>query len=476
MKKTKFILILNLFVDLINCLQINSNKGYLYPTEKWFDQRLDHFDLTEDRLFKQRYFVSDQYWDKLEGPLFFYAGNEGDVTSFVNNTGFIWDIAPLFKAKVIFAEHRYYGVTLPFGKQKPSVKTKKEFSKLNSEQALADYALLLTSEIEAARQFQNKKLKIVSFGGSYGGMLSAWLRIKFPHIVDASVASSAPINYFYEQVDCSLFNKVVTDGFKQTPVKGEKCVKNIQRSWDVIKQFDSIDNGMEKLSYIFKTCEELETSNQLIDWITETFSELAMVNYPYPAQFLADLPAWPLNRTCDEVSQNGLNDFQLLVSMQNALGIFHNFSGNAECFNIGSTDNSKIDGNLWEYQTCTEMVMPFCSNGQTDMFPPASWNLLNFTSQCKKKYGTTPRSRWQVINYGGSYLKYATKILFMNGLLDPWHVGSPMKSVSMGTRVVNMWGAAHHLDLRHVRDDLPQSVKDAHNIEIALIQKWLAEV
>jgi PREDICTED: prolylcarboxypeptidase isoform 1 preproprotein-like len=72
--------------------------------------------LTNKKLFKQRIVSSDKYWCD-QCPIFFYAGNEGNIWSFVNNTGFMWENAPLYKAKVIFAEHRYYGTSLPFGDQ-----------------------------------------------------------------------------------------------------------------------------------------------------------------------------------------------------------------------------------------------------------------------------------------------------------------------------------------------------------------------
>ena len=39
------------------------------------------------------------------GPIFVYTGNEAPITAFWNNSGFLFDIAPKFRALVIFAEH-----------------------------------------------------------------------------------------------------------------------------------------------------------------------------------------------------------------------------------------------------------------------------------------------------------------------------------------------------------------------------------
>lgn len=51
---------------------------------------------------------------------------------------------------------------------------------LNSEQALADLAAFSQS---MAMKFNLTNSKWISFGGSYPGSLSAWFRLKYPHLV-----------------------------------------------------------------------------------------------------------------------------------------------------------------------------------------------------------------------------------------------------------------------------------------------------
>jgi lysosomal Pro-X carboxypeptidase len=52
---------------------------------------------------------------------------------------------------------------------------------LTSEQALADYAVLIQHIKVTIPGAANSK--VIAFGGSYGGMLAAWFRMKYPNVV-----------------------------------------------------------------------------------------------------------------------------------------------------------------------------------------------------------------------------------------------------------------------------------------------------
>ncbi|CAN7032138.1 unnamed protein product [Brassica oleracea var. botrytis] len=89
---------------------------------------------------------------------------------------------------LFFIERRFYGESTPFGKK--SHRTAEIFGYLNSQQALADYAILIRS---LKQNLSSEASHVVVFGGSYGG---TWFRLKYPHIAIGAFASSAPILQF----------------------------------------------------------------------------------------------------------------------------------------------------------------------------------------------------------------------------------------------------------------------------------------
>lgn len=88
-------------------------KNQLYET-KYYTQILDHFTFTPQsyQTFQQRYLVSYKYWGgaKENAPIFVYTGNEGDIEWFTQNTGFMFEQAPPFKALLVFIEVRKFTV------------------------------------------------------------------------------------------------------------------------------------------------------------------------------------------------------------------------------------------------------------------------------------------------------------------------------------------------------------------------------
>lgn len=52
------------------------------------------------------------------------------------------------------------------------------------------------------------------------------------------------------------------------------------------------------MSSVLNLCSELKTDEDvttLKSWLSDVYTNLAMVDYPYPANFLAPLPANPIN-------------------------------------------------------------------------------------------------------------------------------------------------------------------------------------
>ncbi|CAK7338264.1 unnamed protein product [Dovyalis caffra] len=124
--------------------QTKASKPKIPSKIQYFPQVLDHFTFQpkSSKIFYQKCLINSHYWH-IGAPIFVYTGNEGDIEWFAANTGFLLDIAPKFRALLVFIEHRFYGESMPFGKE--SYKSAETLGYLNSQQALADFAVLIRS-------------------------------------------------------------------------------------------------------------------------------------------------------------------------------------------------------------------------------------------------------------------------------------------------------------------------------------------
>ncbi|XP_016994255.2 lysosomal Pro-X carboxypeptidase [Drosophila takahashii] len=437
---------------------------------KEFPVPVDHWSFSSNATFNIRYLYNDSFVDKANArtPIFFYTGNEGDIELFAQNTGFLWEQAERQRALVIFAEHRYYGKSLPFGSSTFNASMPEHLAYFTVEQTLEDYAMLITF------LRNDRQMPVVAFGGSYGGMLAAWFRMKYPHLIAGSLAASAPILQFPGITDCDIFSRIVTSVFQNA--YNANCTVNIAKSWKLFETLAGNEAGKKQISDAFHLCTPLKTDDDLkkfLDYVEEVYSNLAMVNYPYASSFLAPLPAYPVRQVCYYLKDLHTTDADLLHAMSSALAVYTNYTGSSKCLDISATSNADESG--WNIQSCNQMVMPFCSNGTETMFRTSTWNFKEVAEKCQKNYRLSPKPFDIILRYGGRNLEAATNIIFSNGLLDPWSGGGVLQSPNDKIFVIILPEGAHHLDLRHSDPADPPSVRDARNKEAAIIERWIQD-
>ncbi|KAM8716190.1 hypothetical protein ACLKA7_003125 [Drosophila subpalustris] len=436
-----------------------------------FTVPLDHFSFLSNASFNIRYLYNESYADKTnpESPIFFYTGNEGDIEWFAQNTGFMWELAAQLRAVVVFAEHRYYGKSMPFGSDTFNTSKPDHLAFFTVEQTLEDYALLITY-LRSGRE-----RPVVAFGGSYGGMLAAWFRMKYPHIVNGALAASAPILQFPGLTPCDIFDKITTSVYETA--YNANCSANIGKSWKAFETLAANDAGKKQLGDIFRLCDPITNAddlNQFMDYLEDIYANLAMTNYPYNTTFLAPVPAYPVRQVCFYLKDLHLNDTDLIHSLASALAVYTNYTGAEKCVDYKySKSSTTLDNKGWEIQSCNQMVMPFCSNSSDTMYRTKAWNVREISDKCFKKFHLTPKPYDIELRYGGNKLESVSNIIFSNGLLDPWSGGGVLQAPNNQVYVIILPEGAHHLDLRSSNPSDPASVTDARRREAAIIEGWI---
>ena len=463
-------------------------------TLKWIEQPLDHFSYSAtDKTFHQRYYVNAERWLPGHGPIFFYVGNEADVGTYVNATGLMWENAAHFRAMLVFAEHRFYGKSQPTayhngGHAARTIDGGHPY--LTHELALADYAVLIAS---LRAEHNASKSPVIVFGGSYGGKLAAWMRLKYGAAVAGAISASAPLLAFHGQQppwDSGSYYRVITNTATHY---SPHCSANVRSAFPLIAARAASASGRAQLAAAFSLCDtppDADAASMLRYFVRDAFDELAMGNYPWPSNYIAGtaakpMPAWPMKLACDPLAEPSLaaSPDALLRAISRAVSVLYNVSGDEKCFRLPHYPTpdfpaKPMDG-IWDWQWCTE-GMPdsfwFSTDGVRDMFWHQPYNQTLVDEHCRLAWGVTPRTSWIANEYGGRHMgRYHSNIVWSSGGYDGWSSAGVATNASSSLVAILIPDGGHHLDLMFSHPDDPPSVRGARALELAHIERWIAE-
>jgi pimeloyl-ACP methyl ester carboxylesterase len=451
--------------------------------EKYWNANLDNFEITGDNTFKQRYFVDDQYWiaGNRSGPVFICVGGEGPPldSSVLGNSVHCTDMVELGKkqhALLLALEHRFYGESVPT--QDLSVKN---LATLSAHQALADlagFSVFIRNEFK----LDDEKNKWVSWGGSYPGMLSAWFRLKFPNLVHAAVSSSAPVK---AAVDFLGYFNVVADAVAAEIIGGSQRCASIVREGhaQVGKLLESVE-GRNQLTKMFNICgsnqDILSDPDNQADWAGNGVVGIsAQDNYPACTE-----PLCNIQKICQFLNATGEDSLNSLASLSKS-----QFEGNCVQVDHQATINQLKNENVsnpsawdrvWYWQTCTEFAFyQTCEVGSKCLWTQGLNTVDQQLRVCKDVFGISAaevKSRVDFSNfYWGADKPSGSRVLFVNGQIDPWHALSLLESPDP-ENLPTLWvpGASHHFWTHPILPTDTSYIVDARNSIWSQVTRWLA--
>lgn len=435
-------------------------------------QPIDHFDALNSEMYNQKVYINTENWIKPSGPIFLFIGGEGALPNRSAYSGHHVEMAKRYGAMVVAAEHRFYGSSI-----NDNGLHLDQLEHLSSQQGLAD---LTRVHKYITDRFELTSNKWISFGGSYPGALSAWFRLKYPHLVFGAVASSAPVQ---AQTNFEGYNEVVAQSLTDSTVGGsQQCIKQI------VEAFQKIDSMIQanqtvQLEKDFLSCGPLSEKNDQMVFVNNLAGIFAGV-----VQYNNEVPGLNIQSLCKQMtkSDDSYKNLQMVYKMAmkllNQSCVDNSYSNFLSQFNNQTVDQaaSGVGIRQWTWQTCSQFgYYQTCDEGTSCPFS----RLLTLESNlviCRDIYKISPSSVPNFVEFTNEYYganrPKGTRVLFVNGSIDPWHFLSVLKSdVSLNETAVFINGTAHCADMASDRSTDPQSLKDARLMIQKVVHGWLQE-
>jgi serine protease 16 len=463
-------------------------------------QTLDHFDPSNLSTFQQRYFSTSRYLvpESEHEVTFLCVGGEGpgfDKSVLVDSAHCSGDMLELaqrlshhFRVSVnVYAlEHRYYGKSYPTFENNENPTTTKNLKYLSSRQALEDLARFISTMKQV---LPNGGGPWVTWGGSYPGFLSAQARMKYPALIFAAVSNSAPLQL---EVDFPGYLDRVAWDLQYAKIGGSpECLEIVKHGhMQAVDLLMTSPGHHALLADMFHVCNPatalLDRNNQnllLGDGLIEIY---AQGNDPSCGQDDQDRLC-NIERLCKAMTTvkktSNVTDLQILADIahrQSQDGL----ADDQDCRKVDweatlkelSTPNNSPDAyRSWLWQTCTEVGFY-----QTCMenCPFASYyHLVDMDLEiCRFAYNITnvyENVQSTLDHYGGLDINGGSRILSVNGNVDPWSVLGIGVSPKYSLPVEMVEGASHHFWTHAVKPtDAPEIVQIREYI-YSVVMDWL---
>ncbi|XP_048335895.2 probable serine protease EDA2 [Ziziphus jujuba] len=404
---------------------LSGSKNYLTTDELWFNQTLDHFSPYDHRQFSQRYYEYLDYFRIPDGPIFLRICGEGPCNGIAND--YIGVLAKKFGAAVVCLEHRYYGKSSPF-----TSLTTENLRYLSSKQALFDLAVF-RQFYQVSVNLKLNRTKVENpwfvFGVSYPGALSAWFRLKFPHLTCGSLASSAVVLAVYNYTE---FDQQVGES------AGPECKAALQETNQLIEERFKTNGKAVKRMF---GAAELEIDGDFMYFLADA----AAIAFQYGNP----------DKLCIPLVQAKKNGEDLVEAYAKYVKEYYvgTFGSSVQTYNQKHLKNTTLGENssdrLWWFQVCTEVAY-FQVAPANDSIRSSKVDTRYHLDLCKNVFGEGIYPDVVATNtyYGGTKIT-GSKIVFTNGSQDPWrHASKQSSSPDMPSYLITCHNCGHGTDLR----------------------------
>lgn len=418
---------------------------------------IDHFPDSDryaphvTKTFKNRYWFDASYY-KPGGPVIVLQSGETSGLGRLPflQKGIVKQLSEATGGIGVILEHRYYGHSQPFADL-----STEHLRFLTTEQALADEAYFAQNVVFPGMEdmdLTSNTTAYISYGGSYAGAFSAFLRTEYPDVFWGSISSSGVTKAIYDY--WAYYDPVTKYG---PPF----CISSQQLFTDMVdniligKNNPDLTQQLKSAFGLPNVTDDADFANQLaqgvgywqsLNWDPEvtdnTFydycNNLTSLDVLYPsteskrstAEYLLEQGGYTAKKSLVNQLLNYIGWIETtIVSVCDDEGTEQD-----ECFSNLNATYYEQDGldqaswRSWAYQYCTEWGYLQTGSGvPADRMGVISRTIdLEYTSfVCRAAYGINEPSNVELVNRYGGYGINHSRLAFVDGQWDPWRPVTP---------------------------------------------------